>query len=93
MFIQNPFVFVPVTYLSSAVPHLVIYASVCKAWNDSIARVPQNRNMFDFRRLLVYSHQRRLVSHWIHRSFEDRFRVSAELVPEIWLLVIKSPLQ
>ena len=92
-FIQNPFVFVPVTYLSPAVPHLVIYASVCKAWNDSIARVLENRNMLDFPRLLIYSHQRHLVSHWIHRSFEDRFRVSAELVPEIRLLAIKNPLQ
>ena len=92
-FIQNPFVFVPVTYLSPAVPHLVIYASVCKAWNDSTARVLENRNMLDFPRLLIYSHQRHLVSHWIHRSFEDRFRVSAELVPEFRLLAIKNPSQ
>ena len=84
---------VPVTYVSPAVPHLVIYASVCKAWSDSIARVVENRNMLDFRRLLVFSHQRHLVSHWIHGSSEDRFRVSGEVRSEVRLLVIKNPLQ
>ena len=93
MFIQNPSVYVPVTYLSPAVPHLVIYASVCKAWNDSVARVLTDKHMLDFRRLLVCSHQRHFVSHWIHRSSEDRFRVNAQLVPEIRLLVTKRPLQ
>ena len=92
-FIQNPSVYVPVTYLSPAVPHLVIYASVCKAWNDSVARVLTDKHMLDFRRLLVCSHQRHFVSHWIHRSSEDRFRVNAQLVPEIRLLVPKRPLQ
>ena len=38
MIIQSPFTFVPVTYMSPAIPHVIVYASVCKAWKESIDR-------------------------------------------------------
>ena len=67
--------------------------SVCKAWSESVARVLTDKHLLDFRRLLACSHQRHFVSHWIHRSSEDRFRVNAELVPEIRLLDVEQPPQ
>ena len=37
--IQNTSVFVPLTYLSPAIPMLTEFASVCKAWRDSLLRI------------------------------------------------------
>ena len=93
MFIQNPFAFVPVTYLSPVIPHVTVYASVCKVWKESIVRVVGNRNLINFRRLLGASYQRHLVCHWIHGSTEDKFRFHADLLPEVRLLVVCDPLR
>ena len=93
MIIQNPFTFVPVTYMCPAIPHVIVYASVCKAWKESIVRVVGNKNLLDFRRLLGASYQRHLVCHWIHGSTEDKFRFHADLLPEVRLLAVCDPLQ
>ena len=39
MFIQNTSVFVPLTYLSPAIPMFSEFASVCTAWRDSLMRI------------------------------------------------------
>ncbi|CAE7486218.1 unnamed protein product, partial [Symbiodinium sp. KB8] len=54
MFVQHPKIFVPVSYVSPAMPHLTVYASVCKEWNRSISTVVQYHNMLDFRRLWMF---------------------------------------
>ena len=91
MFVQNTSVFVPLTYLSPAVPMLLIFARVCRAWRDSLVRILQGRFMLDAHSLLASSQCRCLSTLWIHRSWGDRFRVSAELISEIKVLICRFP--
>ena len=93
MFVQHPKIFVPVAYVSPAMPHLTVYASVCKDWNRSISRVVQYHNMLDFRHLWMCSQRRNIVSYWVHGPFEDRFRFHADLIPDLRLLIIRSPVE
>ena len=83
MFIQNTSVFVPLTYLSPAIPMLTEFASVCKAWRDSLMRLLKGCFFLNPHELMASSQRRCLTTHWIHRSWEDRFRVSADLISEI----------
>ena len=93
MFVQHPKIFVPVSYVSPAMPHLTVYASVCKEWNRSISTVVQYHNMLDFRRLWMCSQTRNIVSFWAHEPVTDRFRFHADLIPDLRLLIIRSPVQ
>ena len=92
MFIQNTSVFVPLTYLSPAIRMLVVVARVCKACRDSLTRILKGRFMLDFHSLLASSQCRCLATLWIHRPWEDRFRVSTELISEIKVLTCRFPL-
>ena len=93
MFVQHPKIYVPVAYVSPAIPHSTVYASVCKDWNRSISRVVKHHNMLDFRHLWRCSQRRDIISYWVHGPFEDRFRFHAELIPELRLLTIRSPVK
>ena len=93
MFVQHPKIFVPVSYVSPAMPVLTIYASVCKEWNRSVSAVVQCHNMLNFRHLWMCSQTRNIVSFWVHEPVTDRFRFHAELIPDLRLLIIRSPVQ
>ena len=93
MFVQHPKIFVPVSYVSPAMPHLTVYASVCKDWNRAISTIVQCHNMLDFRRMRMCSQTRSIVRFWVHEPVTDRFRFHADLIPDLRLLIIRSPVQ
>ena len=93
MFVQHPTIFVPVSYVSPAMPLLTIYASVCKEWNRSVSAVVQSHNMLNFRHLWMSSQVRNIVSFWVHEPVTDRFRFHVDLIPSLRLLIIRSPVQ
>ena len=86
-------VLVRLEYLSPARPHLTVFASVCRSWNASISRVTQDHNMVDYRRLSLESQRRHILFYWSHSFHEDRFTYFADLIPEMQLLLIRSPVQ
>ena len=93
MIVQHPKIFVPVSYVSPAMPLLTIYASVCKEWNRAISAVVECHNMLNFRHLWMCSQTRGIVSFWVHEPVTDRFRLHADLISELRLLIIRSPVQ
>ena len=66
-------VLVRLEYLSPALPHLTVFASVCRSWNAAVFRVTQHHNMADYQRLQLESQRRRLVCYWAHGPYDDRF--------------------
>ena len=74
-------------------PQLTVFASVCKEWNRSVSAVVQCHNMLDFRHLWLCSQTRNIVSFWVHEPVTDRFRFHADLIPDLRLLIIRSPVQ
>ena len=84
-------VLVRLEYLSPALPHLTVFASVCRSWNASISRITLNHSMVDYRRLSLGSQRRHFQFYWSHSFHEDRFTFYADLIPEMQLLLIRSP--
>ena len=86
-------VLVRLEYLSLATPHLTVFASVCRSWNASISRLTTNHYMVDYRRLSLESQRRHFQIYWSHSFHEDRLTFYADLIPEMRLLHIRSPVQ
>ena len=86
-------VLVRLEYLSPALPHLTVFASVCRSWNASVSRITQHHNMVDYQRLQLESQRRHLVCYWAHGPYDDRFTYHADLIPEMQLLLIRNPMQ
>ena len=86
-------VLIRLEYSAPALPHLLVFASVCRSWNTSIAGAIQGHYMINHRRLTLQSQRRYLTFYWSHSYYEDRFTYYAGLIPEMQLLLIRSPVQ
>ena len=84
-------VIVQLDYISPAIPHLTELASVSRLWLFSVSSVTRRHNMVDYRRLQLESQRRDMVFYWVHASGHDRFTLHADLIPEMRLLLIRSP--
>ena len=84
-------VLVRMEYLSPALPHLIVLAAVCRSWNVSIDRIVQGQYNVNHHRLLDLAQRGFLTFHWSHSYYEDRFTYHADLIPEMLLQRVNSP--
>ena len=91
-FLQGPTSYVPFTCEAPALPHVLVPASVCRCWFQSITMAVCGRYVANVHHLLRSSQLRHDTSEWIHRSCEDRFRFRAWLIDEINVCRITNPM-
>ena len=84
-------VIVQLDYMSPAIPCLTVLASVSRSWHFSVCRVMRRHNMVDYRRMQLESQRRDLVCYMVHGAGHDRFTLHADLIPEMRLVRIRSP--
>ena len=84
-------VIVQLDYMSPAIPYLTVLASVSRSWHFSVCRVTRRHNMVDYRRMQLESQRRDLVCYMVHGAGHDRFTLHADLIPEMRLVRIRSP--
>ena len=84
-------VLVRLEYLSPALPHLIVLATVCRSWNMSIDRIVQGQYNVNHHRLFDLAQRGFLTFDWSHSYHEDRFTYHADLIPETLLQRVNSP--
>ena len=84
-------VVVQLNYTAPAWPHIIVFASVCRLWNNSVSRAVSGRHFINFRQLQYTAQTRYSEHHWAHGRWEDRFSFTSEFIIEMQLMVVSSP--
>ena len=84
-------VLVRLEYSSPALPHITVFAGVCRSWNASIGRIVQGQPTVNHGRLIEQAQRSFFTFYWSHSYHEDEFTFFADLIPETQLLIIRSP--
>ena len=86
-------VVVQLKYTAPALPHITVLASVCRLWNNSLSRVVSGHYMINFRKLQLAAQTRHSEHYWAHGRWDDRFSFNSDLIIEMQLMVVRSPIQ
>ena len=85
-------VVVQLKYTAPAWPHIIVFASVCRLWNNSVSRAVSGRHMINFRKLQYTAQTRHSEHYWAHGRWDDRFSFTSEFIVEMQLMVVRSPI-
>lgn len=78
-------------YLAPAWPHIVVLASVCRLWNNSVSRVVAGKYLINFRQLQHAAQTRHSEHYWAHGRWDDRFSFTSDFIIELQLMTVRSP--
>ena len=84
-------VVVQLKYTAPAWPHIIVLASVCRLWNNSVSRAVSGRHMINFRRLQYTAQTRYSEHYWAHGRWDDRFSFTSDFIIEMQLMTVRSP--
>ena len=76
-------VVVQLKYTAPAWPHIIVFASVCRLWNNSVSRAVSGRHMINFRKLQYTAQTRHSEHYWAHQSLSLKCSLWWSVVPFI----------